>query len=75
MKVITQKHDGDFHCFNFLHLFRTENKLKIHEKVCKNKDFREIVMPSQKDNILQFDQYMKSDKMSYNIYADLQSLI
>ena len=31
-------------------------------------------MPSQKDNILQFNQYMKSDKMPY-IYADLESLI
>ena len=31
-------------------------------------------MPSQKDNILQLNQYMKSDKMPY-IYADLESLI
>ena len=32
-------------------------------------------MPSQKDNILQFNQYMKSDKMPYIIYPDLESLI
>ena len=28
-------------------------------------------MSSEKDNILQFEQYMKSDKMSYVIYADI----
>ena len=32
-------------------------------------------MPSEKDNILEFNQYMKSDKMPYIIYADIKSLI
>ena len=40
-----------FFCFNCLHSFRTENKLK---KVCKNEDF--FGMPS--DNILEFNQCM-----------------
>ena len=34
-----------------------------------------IVMPSQENNISQFNQYMKSDKMSYIIYADIEFLI
>ena len=33
------------------------------------------VMPSEKDNILEFKQNMKSDKMSHIIYADIKSLI
>ena len=32
-------------------------------------------MPSEKDNILEFKQYMKSDKVPYIIYADIESLI
>ena len=32
-------------------------------------------MPSEKDSILEFNQYMKSDKMPYIIYADTESLI
>ena len=32
-------------------------------------------MPSEKDIILEFNQYMKSDKMPYIIYADIESLI
>ena len=71
----TSKHHGDFYCFNCLHSFRTENKLKSHVRVCKNTDFCGIVMPSEKDNILEFNQYIKSDKMPYIIYADIESFI
>ena len=49
---IILKHKGDFYCLNFLHSVRTENKLRYHQKVCKNKDFRGIVIPSEKDSTL-----------------------
>ena len=42
LRGITSKHNGDFYCFNCLHTFRTENKLKSHEKLCKNKVFVEF---------------------------------
>ena len=42
---------GDFYCSNCLNSFRTENKLQSHEKVCKNKYFRRILLPSEKDNL------------------------
>ena len=32
-------------------------------------------MPSENDNILEFNQYMKLDKMPYIIYVDMESLI
>ena len=69
---------------NYLHSFTTKNKLNSHEKVCKSKDFYGIAMPSEKDNILRFNQYIKSDKMPYmltlltfhvDIYVNLESLI
>ena len=50
LRGITSKHHGDF-CLSCLHSFRTENKLKSYEKICKNKDFCRIVMSSEKDNI------------------------
>ena len=49
---INLKHKGDFYCLNFLLSVRTENKLRSHEKVCRNIDFRGIVMPSEKDSML-----------------------
>ena len=39
------------------------------------KKYVKIVMQSEKDNILEFNQHMKSDKMPYIIYADIESLI
>ena len=71
---ITSKHHGNLHWLNCLYSFRTENKLKSHEKIFKNKNFCGIVMPSEKDNILEFNQYMKSDKMPYIIFADIEYL-
>ena len=72
---VTSKHKSDFYCLNCLHSCKTENKLKSQENVCKNKDFREIVMPSKTDKILEFNQYIKSDEMPYMIYDDIESLI
>ena len=40
----------------------------------QNKDFCRIAMPSEKNNILEFNQYIKSYKMSYIIHADIESL-
>ena len=34
---ITAHNIGDFYCLRCLHLFRTENALKNHERLCVNK--------------------------------------
>ena len=60
---ITSENKDYFLCLNCLHSFR------------KSKDFCGIVMPSEKDNILEFSQYMKSDKIPYIIHANIESLI
>ena len=60
---ITSKNKDYYCCLNCLHSFRAKNKLKSHENLCKNKDFCVILMPSEKDSILEFNQGMKSDKM------------
>ena len=72
---IASKNKGDLYCLNCLHSFITENKLKYHENVCKNKDFCRIVMSKEKDNKSKFNQYMKSNKIPYIIYADIAFLI
>ena len=36
-----------------------KKKFKYHEKICKNKDFCGTVMPSEKSNKLESNQYMK----------------
>ena len=58
-----------------LNSFRTKNKLTSHVKLGKDKDFCGAVMPSEDDEILELSQYMKSDKMPYTFYDDIESLI
>ena len=50
------------------------NKLESHRKVCENKDFCKIVMPSKDTKILEFNKYQKSDKAPFIIYAGLECL-
>ena len=72
---ITFEHYGDCYCLNCLHSFRTKKKLESHKKVCENKDFCNVVIPSEDTKILEFNQYQKSDKPRFITDADLEYLI
>ena len=75
LRGITSKDNSDFYCLNFLHSFRIKNILKSHKKVCENKDFCNVIMPSKDNKILEFNQNKKSDKAPFIIYADLECII
>ena len=55
--------------------FRQNKALESHEKVCENQDFCDVVISFEDIKILKPNQYLKSDKMPYIIYADLESLV
>ena len=71
---ITSNHDGDFYCLNCLHSFRTENKLKDYENVCKNHDYCCIEKPKE-ESISKYNHEQKSMKITFIIYADIEYLI
>ena len=75
LRGITSKHHCDFYCLNCSHSFATKNKLRSHKKVCTNKDFCNIIMPSDDIETLEFNQYQKFDKALFHIYAYLECLI
>ena len=52
----------------------SKNKLKSHKRVCENKDFCNGIMSSEDTEILEFNQYQKSDKAPFIIYADLECI-
>ena len=60
---------------NCLGSFRTKNKLELHKKVCENKDFCNLIIPSEDTKILEFNQNQISDKSPFIIHADLECLI
>lgn len=55
---------------NCLHSFRTESKLKSHEKVCKNHDYYHMQMPATYFKILKLNQEQKYMKIPFFICAD-----
>ena len=71
LRKIKSKNNGDLYCFNCLHPFRTKNKLQLHKRVCENKDFCNAIMSLEDTQILELDQYKKSDKAPFVIYIDL----
>ena len=46
----------------------------LHRKVWENKDFCDVIMPSENTKILEFNQNQKSDKALFVIYADFECL-
>ena len=72
---ITSNHNGDCCCLNCSHSFRTKNKLKKHEKICRNHDFCYVKMPDESNKILKYIPAEKSLKVPFTIYADLECLL
>ena len=75
LRGITSNHNGDFYCLNCLHPYRTKEKLKKHEKICKDYDFCNVKMPDEDNKILKYNPGEKSLKVSFIIYADLECLL
>ena len=67
-------HHGDF-CLNCFHSYTTKRKLKKHERVCKDHDFCDIIMPNEDTKILKYSSGEQSLKVSFIIYADLECLL
>ena len=72
---ITSNHNGDFYCLNCFYSYRTENKLKKHEKVCNNHDYCYVEMCNEDNKILKYNHGEKSMIHPFIIYADLECLL
>ena len=72
---IISKNNDDFYCLNYLHSFRTKNKRESQKNVLENEIFCDVIMPSKDTKILKFNQYKKSDKTPFIIYADIKCII
>ena len=64
---ITSNNNGDFYCLNCFHSYRTENKLKKHEKVCNDHDYCYVEMPNEDNKILKYNYREKSLKAPFII--------
>ena len=55
LRGITTNNHGDFYCWNCFHSFTTKNELQSHKRVCENKDFCNVIMPSEDTKMLEFN--------------------
>ena len=51
LKGITSNHKGDFYCLNCFDSYRTEKKLKKHERVCNDHGYCFVGMPNEDNKI------------------------
>ena len=75
LRGITSNHNGDYYYLNCFHSYSTENKLNAHKKVCENHDYCNIEMPSNDNNLINYNNSEKSLKLPFIIYADLECLL
>ena len=52
LRRITSNHNGDFYCLGCFHPYTTEEKLRKHERICKDHDFCHLKMPDEDNKIL-----------------------
>ena len=71
----TSKKVRDFCNISCLHSYRTIKKLESDQEICQNEDFLKILMTSEDSKILEFNQYQKSGKALFIIYAVLENII
>ena len=74
LRGITSNHKGKFYCLNCFHSYRTKKKLKKHERICKNYDFRYVKIPDKDKKILKYNPGEKPIRAPYIIFADLECL-
>ena len=75
LRGITSNYNGDLYCLGCLYSFRTDNKLKKHEKLCNNDDYCYVEMPSEYNKILKYNHGEKSLKSPFTTYLDLECLL
>ena len=75
LRETTSNHVEDFYCVNYLHSYRTENKLKMHYMVCINHDYCYVEITKEDNEILKYNHGEKSMKIPFIIYANLECLL
>ena len=77
LRGITNNHMGDLYYLNCFHWYRTKNKLEAHstQKICENRDYYHVEMPTKDNNTIKYNQGGKSIKLSFVVYAGLECLL
>ena len=70
--LAVKNHDAEFYCLNFLHSFRTKNRLKKHKNVCKSHDYSYRAMPKEYNKKLKHINGQKCIKVLFIVFANFE---
>ena len=73
LRKVTSNANSNFYCLNCFYPYTTEIKLRKHEKICNDHDFRHLKMPDEDNKILKYVPGEKSLRVPFIIYADFTS--
>ena len=62
-----------FYCLRCLNSFYTAESLQKHELYCSNHDVVKVELPNEENNTLSFNNYNKSMRVPFVIYADFEA--
>ena len=72
---ITSNHKEDLYCLNCFHSYRRKNRFEVHKKICENRDYCRVEMPTKDNNAIKYNQGKKSIKLAFVVSADLECLL
>ena len=75
LRGITSTHYSDFHYLNCFRSYRTKSKLELHKKICEDRDYCHVEVPTKNNNIIEYNHGEKSMKVPFVIYAHLECLL
>ena len=75
LRGITSNHKEDFYCLNCFCANSTKNKLEEHKKICENNKYCNVEMPTKDNNTIKYNQGVKSAKLPFVYYTDLECLL
>ena len=62
------------YCLNCFHSYRTKNKLEAHKKICENREYCRVEIPTKDNNAIKYNHGEKSIKLPFVVYVDLECL-
>ena len=66
LRGIKSNHNRDFYCLNCFHSYRTDNKLKKHEKLCCEHDYCHVEMPTKDNKNIKIQSWREIIKISFH---------
>ena len=72
---ITPNNNGDYYCLNCFRLYRTNNVLRKHERLCSKNDYCHVKMPKEDNKILKYNHGEKPLKAPFISIADLECIL